>query len=457
MFTKLSAKFHKSNNQKAKLLNIPEFYDLDEPIKKQYVRGLFHKLQAGARKISQEIHQKPTSEPQSSIYSTQPSNYSEVVPANSNNHSKPPQAESHSVRNDRIVSDEEEYAIISKQMEKKTTQDSSNDLKSPTVFTATVDRPVTIPTSPVVIDNRKLFYIDTKDKEKHQIKLSREKISSGEGCLTRTVRLWNQIDTMWLADEGRFDEMPTYAKNSKYKLDSTRTRRHLESSKINRDNEITNMSRVLSRDVSLDCGNFKVDLKSATPTTITDPSPAATTATTPPTANIYRKWVSMQNEDKEEEELTFPRENFTSYRSNTYNKAKRLIHALRIKRCKENKSSRYMYISPPLKESTLSTNEDDIQYIPKDALDRAILNNIRIAQKVHGTAFQGVPFRVIPAYSDFPTDNSKSENKRIFHPNAFSCCKRANMKPVNHKEDYAKYCRSASGFVAWEVKCLSLF
>ncbi|KAG7664817.1 uncharacterized protein J8A68_001634 [[Candida] subhashii] len=315
MFSRISNKiprFHKSHNSRPKLLNIQEFYYLEKPIRKQYVRGLFHKHQAGARRISQEIHQKQTSEPQSSIYSVEPSTYSEVDPTDSNNHSQHPQTESHSVRNDIIVSEERDYDIISKEMKKKTSQDSSNDLKSPTFFNPYFNTFVTIPTSPLVIDNRKLFYMDTKDKEEDHIKLStREKISSGEDCLTRTERIWQEIDDI-LEDEGRCDEIPTDGKYNKYKLDSTITRSHLEPFKINRGNEITNMARVSSRVDSLDCENFEVDLRSSTAATITAPTPSATTATTRRTAATVptspvvidnRKLFYMDTKDKEEDHI----------------------------------------------------------------------------------------------------------------------------------------------------------
>ena len=86
MFSKISDRFHKSNESKAKLLNFKEFDELDKPIKKQHFRGFFRKHQAGARKISQELHQKETPGPPSSIYGRSSSSiYSEVVPANSNN------------------------------------------------------------------------------------------------------------------------------------------------------------------------------------------------------------------------------------------------------------------------------------------------------------------------------------------------------------------------------------
>ncbi|KAG7666172.1 uncharacterized protein J8A68_000284 [[Candida] subhashii] len=123
---------------------------------------------------------------------------------------------------------------------------------------------------------------------------------------------------------------------------------------------------------------------------------------------------------------------------------------------REKRSSRYeKYINTPMKEAASSTNDDDIQYIQTDALDRALLNYIRVSLRVHGAAYQGSPFRVIPAYSEFPTIHSQSENKRIFPPNPFSPCKRAHIKPVNYGEDYGNCYRSASGFA--DIKMWSPF
>ena len=102
MFGKILDKFHKSKNQKGKLLKFKEFCELDKPIKKLYIRGLFHKRQAGARQISQEIRQKQTID---TIYATESSSstiYSEANPAYSTKLTQPTQ-EPFSASNDRIV------------------------------------------------------------------------------------------------------------------------------------------------------------------------------------------------------------------------------------------------------------------------------------------------------------------------------------------------------------------
>ncbi|KAG7666162.1 uncharacterized protein J8A68_000291, partial [[Candida] subhashii] len=88
MFSKISNqfhKFHKSDNSKVKLLKLREFCELNKPMKKQYIRGLFHKRQAGARQISQEIRQKRNVDTFYAIEYSSTSIYSEVIPAEATN------------------------------------------------------------------------------------------------------------------------------------------------------------------------------------------------------------------------------------------------------------------------------------------------------------------------------------------------------------------------------------
>ncbi|KAG7660983.1 uncharacterized protein J8A68_005503 [[Candida] subhashii] len=60
MFSKITDRFHKSNDSKAKLLNFKEVYELDKKLKKYYFAGLFQKNQATARFISKYQRAKTT-------------------------------------------------------------------------------------------------------------------------------------------------------------------------------------------------------------------------------------------------------------------------------------------------------------------------------------------------------------------------------------------------------------
>ncbi|KAG7666170.1 uncharacterized protein J8A68_000299 [[Candida] subhashii] len=95
MFRNILDKFHKSNNQKAKLLKFKEFCELDKPIKNHSFVVSF----------LIEIRQKQTADNLSSIYSAESSSspiYSEVTPADATNSTQPIE-EPYSAGNDRIV------------------------------------------------------------------------------------------------------------------------------------------------------------------------------------------------------------------------------------------------------------------------------------------------------------------------------------------------------------------
>ncbi|KAG7661941.1 uncharacterized protein J8A68_004544 [[Candida] subhashii] len=194
MFSRISDRFHKSNNQKAKLLNFTEFYELDNPIKKQYFRGLFHKHQAGARKISQEFHQQLTSDTSSSIYSTEPSSsiYSDVAPANSNNISPYTQTDSYSIGNNR----KSKLAAFKNKFIKSSRYDSDTNQPERSFKVLRVRKHVFEPsngmdyyidlyapgaTAPIraTSNNRKSFYMLNNDKEEEELmSQTREKITS---------------------------------------------------------------------------------------------------------------------------------------------------------------------------------------------------------------------------------------------------------------------------------------
>ncbi|KAG7666192.1 uncharacterized protein J8A68_000264 [[Candida] subhashii] len=172
MFSKITRKFHKSDNLRPKLLHFKEFCKLDTQTQKTYVRGLFHKHQRGAREISQELHQTPTTEVSSSIYSTEPSSsvYSDATPVNSNTipqHTEEP----YYIGNNGTVYIQDEFDVISEEMNTNEWQYLSWDFESQAVTAPSFNIPAT-PTS------TKTFYMDNNHKEEEEITLPTRELKS---------------------------------------------------------------------------------------------------------------------------------------------------------------------------------------------------------------------------------------------------------------------------------------